>query len=173
MNCDTISITTKGVQKIPHTGSLNKHGELAKDFQDFCQTKRLVLALGDKSFADLLSCKESEHNPILIVAVANAYEFEKNTCGIPWYNQFTVLMLLFEEAPHIVLLFSTTHMNLHLGKMITNMNYQQSNTFDQYMINNVNHKLVPIQQKHMGSSPQRELYLAAYYTTTKLVVGLQ
>ena len=167
-----ISITAKDVQKIPHIIFLNKHGELAKDIQDFCQSQGITLALGDKYFADLLSCKELEHNLILILAVAKAHDFKGNQCGMPCYKKITVLMLLFQEAPHFVLLFSTTNMNLHLGKMIRNMDHRQSKTFDQYMINNVNHKIVLIEQERTGSSPQRQLYLKEFYTTAKLVASM-
>ena len=78
-------------------------------------------------------------------------------------------MLFFQQEQHILFLFSTTNMNLHLGKMIRNMDYQMSKKFEQLMINNVNHKLVPIQHGRPGSNPQRQLYLKEYYITPNLV----
>ena len=109
---------------------------------------------------------------ILIVAVAKTHNFEKNQCRMPCYKQFTVLMLLFEETPYFILPFSTTNMNLHLGKMIRNMDYRQSKTLHQYVINNENLKLVPIQQGRTGSSPQRQFHLKEYYTTAKSVASM-
>ena len=58
MNWYNISITTKDVQKISHISSLNKHGELAQDIQDFCQSQRITLVIGDKYFANLLDWRE-------------------------------------------------------------------------------------------------------------------
>ena len=76
-------------------------------------------------------------------------------------------MLIFQKEPHFVLPFSVTHVNLHLGNMIRNMDYGASDTFHKYMKKNVNHKLVPIQHNNTGSSVQRQLFLSAYYTTSK------
>ena len=81
-------------------------------------------------------------------------------------------MPLFQKAPHFVLLFSTTHMNLHLDNMIRDIDYKKWKTFDQYMKKNVIHKLVPIQQERTGTSPQRQLYLKEYCTTAKLVASM-
>ena len=64
-------------------------------------------------------------------------------------------MLLYQKAPHILFPFSTANMNLHLSTMIKNVNYRQSKAFHQYMINNMNHKLVPNQKAHPGSKAQR------------------
>ena len=80
--------------------------------------------------------------------------------------------MLFQGEPHFLLLSSTTHMNLHLCKMIQNMDYKTSHTFEQYMKKNVNHKLVPIQEERTGTSPQRKLYLHSYYTTAQSVARI-
>ena len=66
-------------------------------------------------------------------------------------------MLLFQETPHIVLPFIDTHMNLHLGIMIRNMNYGVLATFHEFMKKNANQKLVPIQGDPRGSSVQRKI----------------
>ena len=55
MDWHKIDITAEEVKTILHIGSLTQSGELAKDMQDFCQTKGLTFTLGDKSFAELLS----------------------------------------------------------------------------------------------------------------------
>ena len=120
---------------------------------------------------EFLSYKEPEHNSIFIVAVANTHSHEKKVRGIPLYKQFTVLMLLFQKVPHFVLPFSITHMNLHLDNMTRNTDYKKLKTSDQYMKNDVNHKLVPIQQERIEPSPQRQLYLKGYYTTAKLIAS--
>lgn len=135
--------------------------------KEFCKIKKLTLTLGKKSFAELFSCKEPKHNPILIVAVANTHSKEKITRGIPNYKQFRVLLLLFQEALHVLLLFSYTHMNLHLGNMIRNMDYGASFSFYECMKKDVNYKLVPIQHERTGSNVQQQLYLSVYYTTSK------
>ena len=164
------SITAKEVKAIPHIVSLNQSDELANDMQDFCQTKEIALTPGGKSFVELFSCKEPEHNPILIVAVATTHPYEESVYGMPYYPQFTVLMLLFQEGPHFVLPCSKTHVNLHLGNMIRDMDYGASKTFDKYMMINVNHKLVPIQRQRPGSGKvQRQLNFDSYYITTSLV----
>ena len=81
-------------------------------------------------------------------------------------------MLLYQKAPYILFPFSTANMNLHLGTMIRNMNYRQLKAFNQYMINNVNHKLVPIQKARPGSKAQRQLFLKEYYTIARSVASL-
>ena len=97
-----------------------------------------------------------------------------NECGMPCYPQFTVLMLLFQKEPHFVLSFSVTHVNLHLGNIIRDMDYGASKSFDKYMKINVNHKLVPIQQQRPGSSKvQRQLLFDSYYTTAKSVARMR
>ena len=83
------------------------------------------------------------------------------------------LMLLFQKEPHFYLPFSTTHMNLHLGKMIRDMEYKAPKTFAKYMKNNVNHKLVPIQRGRPGSSKvKRQIQFDSYYTTKRLAAGM-
>ena len=60
-------------------------------------------------------------------------------------------------------------MNLHLGTMIRDREYGTSNTFNKYMLANVNHKLVPIQRKRQGNDTvQRKLHFLSYYTTSSV-----
>ena len=92
MNRHAIGITAKDVKVIPHIVSLNKLGELAKDMQNFCQTEGLTLALGNKSFAELISCKKPEHNPILIVVVANIHSHEKDKYKMPMHSTYAALL---------------------------------------------------------------------------------
>ena len=89
----------------------------------FCDTQGLTLTLGGKTFGELLSCAALEPNPIFIVALVNVHPKEVNVRKMPKYNQFYVLILLFQETPHILLLFSNTHMNLHLDKITKYMEY--------------------------------------------------
>ena len=56
---------------------------------------------------------------------------------MPNQQNFTLLMLLVQERPQFVLPCSTTHMDLHLGTMIRDMEYGTSNTFDKYMGNGI------------------------------------
>ena len=57
-------------------------------------------------------------------------------------------------------------MNLHLGNMIRKKDYKGSSTFEKYMRKNVNHKLVPIQNRPPSNHTiERVLHLKAYYTT--------
>ena len=155
------------MKAIPYIDSLDQTPELAQAIQAFAKTRDITLTLSTMPFVKLLSCKEPELNPILIVAVATAHPHEKEVCGMSSYQQFTVLMLLYQKEPHLFLPFSTTHMNLHLGNMIKNMNYKASKTFDKYTKNNVNHKLVPIQKERTGSSVQQQLFQSKHYTTSK------
>ena len=86
---------------------------------------------------------------------------------MPCQQQFTVLMLLFQEGPQFILLCSTKHMNLHLGTMIRDKDYGTSNTFNKYMLDNVNHKPVHIQHnRHGNGTVQRKLHFHLYYTTS-------
>ena len=82
-------------------------------------------------------------------------------------------MLLFQEGPYFFLPFSVTHMNLHLSKMIRDMDYKAAKTFAKNMKNNVNHKLVPIQEGRPGSSKvERQLQSDLYYTTEQSIAGM-
>ena len=140
--------------------------ELTQAIQAFARTRDITLTLSTMPFVKLLSCKEPELNPILIVAVATAHPHEKEVCEIPSYQQFTILMLLYQKEPHFFLPFSTTHMNLYLGNMSRDMDYKASKTFAKYMKNNVNHKLVPIQGGRPGANKvERQLQFDLYYTT--------
>ena len=86
---------------------------------------------------------------------------------MPNQPQFTQLMLLFQVEPQFVLLCSTTNMNLHLGTMIRDNEYGANNTFDKYMLHNVNHKLALIQREgHVACTVQHKLNLHSYYTTS-------
>ena len=63
-------------------------------------------------------------------------------------------------------------MNLHLGNMIRKKDYKKSETFEKYMKNNVNHKLVPIQNGPPGTHTlEWQLQLKAYYTTKQLATS--
>ena len=161
------------MKAIPYIDSLNQTMELAQAMQAFYKTQDITLMLGTKPFDKLLSCKEPEIIPILIVVVATAHPHEKKVCGMPCYQQFAVFMLLFQKEPHFFLPFSTTHMNLYLGNMIKDMEYKASKTFAKYMKNNLNHKLVPIQGGCPESSKvKQQLQFDSYYTTARLAAGV-
>ena len=82
-------------------------------------------------------------------------------------------MLLFQEELHFLFSFTVTHLNLHLGNMIRDMDYKMSKTFAKYMKNNVNHKLIPIQQERPRSGKvQRKLFFDSYYITTYSVARM-
>ena len=111
---------------------------------------------------------EPAYNPILIVAVATVHAHQRNEIGTLVDERFTVLLLLYQMELHLCLPFSNTHMNLHLGNMIRKKDYKKSKTFEKYMKNNVNHKLVPIKNRPPGKHTiERQLQLKAYYTTER------
>ena len=112
---------------IQHIKLLDRLEPLVKSIWVFSETKDIILTPGDKPLKELLSCKKPEQNPILIVAVATKYAHEEGNKKLPWYHQFTVLMLLFQEEPHFIILSCTTNMNLHLGKMIQNKDLWKKN----------------------------------------------
>ena len=73
-------------------------------------------------------------------------------------------MLLFQGEPHFFLPFSVTHMNLHLGNMIRDIDYKASKTIAKYMKNNVNHKLIPIQGDALDLAKSSNNYTLTHIT---------
>ena len=120
---------------------------------------------GTKEFADVFACTNPERHPILVVAVAKLHaQYKKDKGNAPRNENFTVLLLVF-QSEHVILLFSDTNMNLHLGTMILHKGYKKHLTFDKYMKVNVNNKLVPVQNIPVPRTIERELHFKEYYTT--------
>ena len=149
---------------INYIESFKQPMELAESIRRACYTRGITLKRGTKEFVDVFACTEPEDNPTLIVAEAKVHEtHEKDEMGTPQDEQFTVLLLLYQTEPHLCLPFSNTYMNLHLGNMIRKKDYKKSETIEKYMKNNVNHKLVPIQNGPPGKHTiERQLQLKAY-----------
>ena len=147
--------------------------ELAESIRLACHTRGITLKRGTKEFANVFACTEPEYNPILIVAAAKVHEtYEKDEMGTPVDEQFTVLLMLYQMEPHLCLPFSSTNMYLHLGNMIRKKDYKKFGTFEKYMKNNVNQKLVPIQNGPPGKHTiERQLQLKSYYTTKGLATS--
>ena len=122
----------------------------------------------------MFACSDPEQNPILIVALAKVHKkFEKNEAGMPRNENFTVLFLLFQSAPHVWLPFSGQHSNLCLGTMCRDKDYKGNGTFDKYMSKRVNHKLVSIHNHPPGGHTiEQELQLVAYYTTSRMTKNM-
>ena len=155
------------MNNIEYIDSLKQPELLAASVQTAFFAKGITLTRGCNEFANVFACTEPEINPILIVAVAKVHELYKlHEVGTPQNENFTILLLLFQAEPHVCLPFSDTNMNLHLGKMIKNKDYKTNGTFNKYMKKNVNHKLVPIQNKPPGNhTVEQILHLEVYYTT--------
>ena len=167
-NYHQIIVSDSDLSNIEYINSLKQPELLATSVQKAFLNKGVTLILGNRDFADVFACTDPELNPILIVAVAKVHaKFEKNEVGTPQNENFTVLLLLFQSAPHVCLPFSGQHSNLHIGRMIRDKNYNGNGTFDKYTRKNVNHKLVPIQNCPPDNHTiERELHLEAYYTTS-------
>ena len=155
---------------IPNIKLLDQPDQLVESIWIFSKIKDIILTPGDKPLEKLLSCKKPEQNPILIVAVGTTHTHKEGDKKLPWYHQFTVLMLLFQDEPHFIILACTTNMNLYLGKMIRNKDLRKTfNTFEEYMQKNVNKKLIPIHTDCGGTKPQRKLLIHSYYTTASAI----
>ena len=68
--------TEEEIQVITQIRWLNQTAKLTRAIQTFCTTKEITLTRGTKSFEELLSCNEPEHNLILIVAVATKHQYK-------------------------------------------------------------------------------------------------
>ena len=159
-------ITASKLNAIQYINTLKEPMRLAESIKSACHDRGITLTRGRKTFADLFSCKDPADNLILIVAVAKVHAHEKDQMGTPKDENFTVLLLLHQKEPHACLPFSNTNANLHLGTMIRSPNYKTSGTFDNYMKNNVNHKLVPVQHPPPGKHTiEHALQFLEYYTT--------
>ena len=165
MNWYEINVTTDKVNNIPHIRELVQTKPLVESILEFSTAKNITLMLGTKSFEELLSCKNAEATPILIVAQATKHPQEANDKEMPYYPQFTVLMFLIQDEPHFILPASKTNKNLHLGKPIRSKDYGRK-TFEQYMQINVNQKLVLITSGDT-KPPERKLKFHSYYTTAR------
>ena len=142
---------------------------LAESIQSACHERGITFTRGRKNFADVFSCQEPDDNLILIVGVAKVHTHEKDQCGIPKEENFTVLLLLHQKEPQVCLPFADNNMNLSLGAMIKTKTYRRSGSFETYMKRRVNHKLVPVQHAPAGAKNlERTLKLVAYYTTEDL-----
>ena len=159
-------ITANEVNAIQYINTLKEPMRLAESLKIACRDRGIILTRGDKSFADLFTCKDPADNLILIVAVAKVHAHEMGHTGTPRDENFTVLLLLHQKEPQVCLPSSNTNANLHLGTMIRSPNYKTSGTFLKYMKNNVNHKLVPVQHSPPGKHTiERGLQFLEYYTT--------
>ena len=126
MNWYDVSVTTDEVTNIPHIQELDRTAPLVASLLAFSERKNIILMLGTKLFAQILSCKDADANPILIVAEATKHARENDDLDdteMPYYQQITVLMLLVQDEPHVIIPGSKTNQNLHLGKMIRNNDY--------------------------------------------------
>ena len=167
-NWHNIVVSDNNLNNMEYIGSLKQQEVLAAAVQKAFLEQGITLTRDYKEFADVFACTEPEINPILIVVVAKVHELYKlNKVGTPQTENFTVLLLLFQTEPHVCLPFLDTNSNLHLGKMIRNRDYKTNGTFDKYMRKNVDHKLVPIQNKPPGNhTVEQVLHLKAYYITS-------
>ena len=102
---------------------MDQTATLVESVWEFSTEKNITLTPGTKSFAELLSCKNADVNPILIVAEATKHHQEEDDKTMPYYPQITVLMLLIQDELHFILPASKTNKNLHLGEMIINEDY--------------------------------------------------
>ena len=153
------------LSNIQYIDSLVDPERLAASIVDaFCR-KGVIMTRGTKEFADVFACTNPERHPILVVAVAKLHaQYEKDKGNAPRNENFTVLLLVF-QSEHVILPFSDTNMNLHLGTMIRHKDYKKHLTFDKYMKVNVNNKLVPVQNIPVPRTIERELHFKEYYTT--------
>ena len=167
MNFYDVSVTTDEVTSIPHIRELDWIAPLVKSFVAFCKKKNIIISLGNKSFEQVLSCNDADPSPILIVAEAtkHARENDDNDAEMPYYHQITVLMLLIQGVPHVIIPGSKANLNLHLGTMIQTKDYGNQ-TFEKYMQVNVNEKLVPISNS-TTQGPEHKLKFISYYTTVR------
>ena len=168
-NWHQIVVSNSDVSNIKYITSLKNPELLAASIQEAFRNKGVTLERGNKDFADVFACTDPEPNPILIVALARVHaKCEKDEEGTPRNENFTALFLIYQSAPHVILLFSGHHTNLHLGTMCRDKDYKRNGTFNKYMSKNVNHKLVPIHKHSPGNHTiERELQLVAYYTTSR------
>ena len=159
-------ITSKeDLKAIPQIKNLYDPDELVGSFKKFCLSEQINLERGTKTFEELFTCEDPEFTPILIVVAAQLHNFENNNVGYP-NSAFTQLMLLYQTGPQFVLTGSTTNMNLYLGTMIRDKDYRIHDTFEKYMLHNVNNKLVPIHRdENKTGSLLRKLHFHSYYTT--------
>ena len=169
LNWYDVEASKEDLKALPQIKNLYDPDELVGAFKKFCLSKKINLERGNKPFEDLLTCKDLEFTPILIVVAAQLHNFENNNVGYP-NSAFTQLMLLYQKGPQFVLTGSTTNMNLYLGTMIRKKNYGSHSTFEKYMLNNVNNKLVPVHRDDGKTiSVLRKLRFHSYYATTSLV----
>ena len=173
LNWYKAEVSKEELQDLPHIRNLYDPNELVGAFKTLCLSKQISLELGNKTFEELFSCNDPEINPIIIVVTAQLHKFEQNNIGYPNRPHFTQLMLLYQKGPQFVLTGSTTNMNLYLGTMIRNKQYGTHDTFEKYMLNNVNNKLVPIHRdENKTGSVLRKLHFHSYYTTASSVALL-
>ena len=103
MNWYHVSVTTNEVTNIPHIWELDQTPPLVTSVWEFSTEKNITLTPSTKSFAQLLSYKNTDVNLILIVAETTKNSQEANDTKTPYYPQITVLMLLIQDEPHFIL----------------------------------------------------------------------
>lgn len=144
---------SSNVDKIEQIYSIDPSDAMVKNVMAFCTQQGLTLTLNGKPFGGLFSCTDPEPDTILIVVVPIATTNRKMLVICPKNRTYYMLMLLFQDSLYMLLPFSHTNMNLHLGKLLRNNDYGKfSNTkkaFNNYMKHNVNQKISPIQ----GNTP--------------------
>ena len=109
MNWYNVPVTTDKVTSIPHIREMDRTAPLVASVREFSADKSIILTPGTKTFDELLSCKNADTNPILIVAEATKHDKETNDTKMVSYPQFIVLMLLIQDEPHFILPGSKTN----------------------------------------------------------------
>ena len=108
----------------------------------------------------LFSCCKPFDTMVLFVCHATPYYHNAHLVGIPPGAHYVVYMLLL-AGKHILMPFSYTNNNMHVGSMLRLSKYSRHNTsqvrktFDEFMKANMHQKFCPIQalpSQHIADS---------------------
>ena len=172
LNMLSIGFKQQEIDTIPnirdiHISTHNKTGALA-----FLKQKGATLTPNTRRFNNLLSCQEPGAHMVFIVTQANPHDQEAGWINIPDSKPYVVYMLIIARK-QIIIPFSYTNNNIHLGWLIQHQEYVKHRnnirkTFNEFMRANMNQKFCPVQGLQWAADNViHNLLLLDRYTITK------
>ena len=126
----------------------------------------------------LSTCQEPYDTMVLLVCHAIPHFHEDHLVGLPRGAHYALYMLLL-AGKHMIMPFSFTNNNIHVGRMLRHRIYGEHivshvcKTFNNFMTANMHQKFCPIQAlpaQHIANSIFRQLTFTNKYNITKPAV---
>ena len=164
------------IDNIVNIGDIRVNNVAHEARLDYLRDKGLTVTANTEPLEMLFICQQPYDQMVLMVCHVIPHTMhEAHLEGIPPGAHYVAYMLLF-AGKHMVLPFSHTNCNMHIGTMLRFRRYGKhksgvAKTFAEFASANMHQKLCPIQgQGNVASSILRQLTFAHIYTIKKRAV---